>query len=71
MNTLYMIIRYLRNLLPYLLFIVIYFFFVNLEASKERIDNKNIEKEFNLPVVKSNVDDGQLRIRIPVIPYEQ
>ena len=66
-----MIIRYLRNLLPYLLFIVIYFFFVNLEASKERIDNKNIEKEFNLPVVKSNVDDGQLRIRIPVIPYEQ
>ena len=71
MNTLYMIIRYLRNLLPYLLFIAIYFFFVNLEASKERIDNKNIEKEFNLPVVKSNVDDGQLRIRIPVIPYEQ
>ncbi len=66
-----MIIKYLKNLLPYFLFIAIYFFFVNLEASKEIIDNRNIEKEFNIPVVKSNVDDGQLRIRIPVIPYEQ
>ena len=71
MKPLYMIIRYLRNLVPYFLFIAIYFFFVNLEARKERIDNKHNKKEFNLPVVKSNFEDGQSGIRIPVIPYEQ
>ena len=64
----------IKDLLPYLLLVAIYFFFINLEAnnnqnkfskSYEKIDQN--EKQKNNITVK---DENKQRIRIPVIPYE-
>ena len=61
-----------KNLFPYLLLIAIYFFFINIEARKnyknstldsEKIDTNNDKK---LDINKVNV-----RISIPVIPYNE
>ena len=65
------IIRNIKNLIPYLLLIAVYFFFVNIEAKKEINKNKVIDKEKILSDDESKVVDEQLRIKIPVIPYEK
>tara|TARA_B100000579_G_C22243755_1_gene581653 strand:+ start:77 stop:310 length:234 start_codon:yes stop_codon:yes gene_type:complete len=63
----------IRNLLPYLLLIVIYFFFVNLEAKKENMQNKtkkeNYKKEKVLKNEIRNFNNNKV-IEIPVIPYK-
>ena len=64
------ILKKIRNNLPYLLLILVYFFFVNLEASKENYNNKNIVKPIKLPNFESNVDDIERKVAIPVIPYK-
>ena len=61
----------IKNLLPYFLLIVIYFFFVNLEARKENVESQNGENGNIGKVNKSINDNGNLRIKIPVIPYKQ
>ena len=65
-----MILKKIRNQLPYLLLIVIYFFFVNLEARKETKNTNNIEKKVMFKDLQPNVDDRQRRVAIPVIPFE-
>ena len=70
MNSIYMIIKKIRNQLHYLLLIVIYFFFVNLEARKETKNNKIMEKQVKFQDLQPNVDDIQRRVSIPVIPFE-
>ena len=65
-----MILKKIRNQLPYLLLIAIYFFFVNLEARKETNNTKNIEKKVMFKDLQPNVDDRQRRVAIPVIPFE-
>ena len=70
MNSIYMILKKIRNQLPYLLLIVIYFFFINLEARKETINTKNIEKQYKFKDLQPNVDDRQRKVAIPVIPFE-
>ena len=62
------LLKKIKNLLPYILLIAIYFFFVNLEARKDR--NYNVDSENKLSVKKSKVNDKQSPISIPVIPYE-
>ena len=69
MNSLIFILKKAKSLLPYFLFIAIYFFIVSIEASKDENINKNIKKELTERVVK--VKDKQLKIRIPVYPYEK
>ena len=60
----------LKNLLPYLLLVCIYFFFINIEARKtynnstKQNDKKNKSNDKKLDINKIN-----LRITIPVIPY--
>ena len=61
----------IKNLIPYLLLISLYFLFVNIEARKEitnyKINNrikKNIDEQ-------SKIEKNNLRISIPVIPYGQ
>tara|TARA_B100000214_G_C23768146_1_gene535447 strand:+ start:458 stop:664 length:207 start_codon:yes stop_codon:yes gene_type:complete len=63
------ILKKVRNLLPYLILISIYFFFVNLEAKKESNNKRNTENK--ITEFKSNPVDTEMRIRIPVIPYEK
>ncbi len=70
MKSIFMILKKLRNQLPYLLLILIYFFFVNLEARKEIKNNKIIEKPVKFKDNQTNVDDIQKRVAIPVIPFE-
>ena len=57
----------IRNLLPYLLLVLIYFFFVNIEARKQLIK----EEENKMLKDKSSIKDNQQIIKIPVIPYQQ
>ena len=64
-------IKNIKNLLPYLLLIAIYFFFVNLEARKDNETNRTNENESMLIEEKSNEQNKQQRIKIPVIPYKQ
>ena len=68
MNSLIFILKKLKSLLPYFIFIAIYFLFVSIEANKDANINTNIIKELPEKVVK--VKDKQLKIRIPVYPYE-
>ena len=65
------IIKNIRNLLPYFLLIAIYFFFVNLEASKDKDNDPNNIKENIIPDHQSTNVEEKLRIQIPVIPYNQ
>ena len=61
----------IRNLLPYLFLIAIYFFFVNIEARKENNKNQIRHKEIpNLSIDRTITEKEQLRLTIPVIPYE-
>ena len=64
-------IKNIKNLLPYLLLIAIYFFFVNLEARKDNETNRTNENEAKLIEEKSSGQNKQQRIKIPVIPYKQ
>ena len=63
-------LKKIRNNLPYLLLILVYFFFVNLEASKENENNMIIEKPIKLPDFQTNVDRIERKLPIPVIPYK-
>ena len=65
------IIKNIKNLLPYLLLIAIYFFFVNLEARKDNETIRTNENEAKLIEEKSSEQNKQQRIKIPVIPYKQ
>ena len=66
----YMIFKNLRNLLPYLVLIGIYFFFINIEAKKQKDSQKFIDGENNLSNKKTKLYEEQLKISIPVIPYK-
>ena len=63
----------IKNLLPYLLLISIYFIFVNIEARNDQNiihkKRKSIENNTVNDVSKSNINDYKQRIAIPVIPY--
>ncbi len=71
MKSISIILKDLKNLLPYFLLIAIYFFFVNLEARKENVIILNPENEDISTDDKRIFDDQNLRMRIPVIPYDQ
>ena len=64
------ILKKIRNNIPYLLLILVYFIFVNLEASKENDNNKIIEKPIKLNDFQTNVDRIESKVPIPVIPYK-
>ena len=64
-------IKNIKNLLPYLLLIAIYFFFVNLEAGRDKETNRTNENESMLIEEKSTEQNKHQRIKIPVIPYKQ
>ena len=71
MKSIINILNNIRNLIPYLLLISIYFFFVNLEARKE---NDMIQNNENENILSNNIsinDDKILRLKIPVIPYNE
>ena len=66
-----LMLKNIKNLLPYFIPIAIYFFFISIEASKENKFNNILEKENVLDKNKNIVDDKGLRIIIPVVPYKE
>ncbi len=64
-----------KNLFPYLLLISIYFFFVNIEASKDNSKVKDInniiENERKNKNIKVDLKKTTGRVAIPVIPYKK
>ncbi len=72
MKQIFILLKNFKNLLPYFLLIALYFFFINLETKKEKINKKIIEIEKQLVEDKSiGYDKNQLRIAIPVVPYKE
>ena len=71
MKSISKILTNIKNLLPYLLFIAIYFFIVNLEAGNDKKNNSTTENEYILTEEESSEQNKQKRIQIPVIPYKQ
>ena len=64
----------IKDLLPYLLIVILYFVLVNIEASKNdlRVKENNVNIEENIELIDNKSDYHQnYRITIPVIPYEQ
>ena len=66
-----MLIKNIRNLLPYIALIALYFFFINIEAKKNKNSKQIIKNEKMLTVDETVLDKKTLRIEIPVIPYNQ
>ena len=64
-------LNYVKNLIPYLFLIAIYFFFINIEARKSynnrTLDSEKIDTNNN----NNKLDNNQVNVRIsiPVIPY--
>ncbi len=71
MKSIFCMLKKSRNLLPYFIIIAIYFFFINLEARKHNNEKLLIEKMNNTKDNQSNLNDKNLRLKIPVIPYNQ
>ena len=75
MDSILLLIKKIKNLIPYFILIAIYFFFVNLEASNNKLKNKkNIETKLNFKKDKSKKKDfksNNLKISIPVVPFKQ
>ena len=61
----------LKNLIPYLLLIALYFLFVNIEAREEISNYKTNKRSTKHSYIEQSVEDKNLRISIPVIPYSQ
>ena len=56
----------IKNFLPYLLLISIYFLFVNIEAQKQQQINQRINKSHDKDLY---IKENSKTIAIPVIPY--
>ena len=65
-------LNYLKNLIPYLFLISIYFFFINIEAQKsyynKKLDGEKIDTSNDN---KLDIDKVDVRISIPVIPFNE
>tara|TARA_Y100001968_G_C19309096_1_gene693190 strand:- start:220 stop:435 length:216 start_codon:yes stop_codon:yes gene_type:complete len=64
----------IKNIIPYLLLIAIYFFFINIEARNSQNiykNNKVIGNDKRSKELKMDIKDTITRIEIPVIEYNQ
>ena len=61
----------IKNLIPYLLLVAIYFFFVNIEAKKNYNFKKRTEIEKYKDLNETNNNKNDSLIVIPVIPYNE
>ena len=71
MKAILLIFKNIKDLFPYFLIIALYFLFISIEARKDQKINSNIENEIELLDKGTNIQDKQLRIKIPVIPYKK
>ena len=69
MKSIFNMLKNIRSLLPYFILVAIYFFFINLEARKQNNEEIIFEKQNNPNLNKPSLNDNNVRIKIPVIPY--
>ena len=61
----------IKNLIPYLILISIYFILINIEARNTQFRHQEINQSDNEETsFKSDIEHSNIRISIPVIPYE-
>tara|TARA_Y100001968_G_C19294782_1_gene686064 strand:+ start:830 stop:1036 length:207 start_codon:yes stop_codon:yes gene_type:complete len=60
----------IKNLIPYLILILIYFVFINIEAQRNQ-NNQDIENNLKSNEKKLDINNNKKTIKIPVIPYSQ
>lgn len=65
----------IKSLIPYLLLITVYFFFINLEARQNYFNKEPKYNEVNndteeMKKILTNTKINDMRIKIPVIPYK-
>ena len=68
------ILIYIKNLIPYLILISTYFFFVNIEAKHDKTQTNNSNDKNIHYKTKQHESYGNYkntRISIPVIPYSE
>ena len=61
----------IKNLTPYLLLITLYFIFVNIEAQRDVNNYKTNIRMKKINNNQANIEETNIRISIPVIPYSQ
>ena len=67
-----LILKNIKNLIPYLLLIALYFFFINLETIDEQKNKSILKSESELNEKESSKDDKKQKIiSIPVLPYSE
>ena len=71
MKSIYMLLKQIKNILPYLALIAMYFFFVNIEATKEKKLKNNNENKYNMLREEAKSSNEVLKIKIPVIPFKE
>ena len=61
----------IKNLIPYLILISIYFILINIEARNTQFRRQKINQSDNKDTsFNSDIEHSNIRISIPVIPYE-
>ena len=65
------LLKNIKNLSIYFIFISVYFLFIFLDTQKEKQNENVIEQNYELIEKRSNAENKQLRIKIPVIPYKK
>ena len=71
MNSIILILKKIKNTLPYFIAVILYFFFISLEVEKEKEMKGNVEMDKILKQNKKNVVYKQFKINIPVVPYKE
>ena len=61
----------IRNLIPYIGLIILYFFFINIEAQNDQKNKNIINLKKSNNIEKTNIKENFTTIAIPVIPYSQ
>ena len=72
MRLIALILKKIKNHLPYFLLIALYFFFINLEIREDKKNKSIIKNESHINDHKSGVDNKRpFRKSIPVVPYKE
>ena len=69
MKSILTVLKNIKNLFPYFILISIYFFFINIEAKKDKDNNLEIREKRQITEDSAKDNFKQKRILIPVIPY--
>ena len=71
MNSLLLIFRNIKNIFPYLLLIILYFIFINIEAQRDKTNSKIIQNRLDINNDQIDMNDINMRLKIQVITFDK